>query len=396
MAHTTAKKWEWGMHEIEKTVQTTSGEILIRLQDRNLLEVASVNPLNVCGTRVHVWVMLERIGGVWGVSGYDWPAVHLADPAGLRPAAAASDALERANEALTREALKHVVPPIASWAASHPEAFEDAAREAFRIDKKGLSQELATLRESLNCAAEAIDSLASEARPNDSLRLREHSRAMRGVAHTMPALHRLTSGVLYAGKRSAPSAETQHTGVATSPVLPAETSASKDLPSTTGGPNKLRGSKAVIRPRQELKDQTLGERLRQRREALGLTQQELALKLGIKPKYVADLENGPSRPSFMLLVRVADVLGLKKEDLFRLVQPDVRTGKCAEGQVGGAKSRDQVWRDFTSRKALLERHQVKPRELKMLSQVNLLGQISSPRQFLFILKAIRKARKTED
>jgi transcriptional regulator with XRE-family HTH domain len=212
----------------------------------------------------------------------------------------------------------------------------------------------------------------------------------------MPALRKLTSGALYAGKRSAPSAETQHTVLATSPVVPAETSASKDLPSTARGPNKFRGSKAVIRPRQDLKDHTLGEGLRQRREALGLTQLELALKLGIKQKYVADLENGPSRPSFMLLVRVADVLGLKKEDLFRLVQPDVRTVKGAEGQVGGgAKSTDQVWRDFMSRKALLERHQVKPRELKVLSQVNLLGQISSPRQFLFILKAIRKARKTE-
>jgi hypothetical protein len=44
----------------------------------------------------------------------------------------------------------------------------------------------------------------------------------------------------------------------------------------------------------------------------------------------------------------------------------------------------------------LQRYQVKPRELKVLSQVNLLGKISSPRQFLFILKAIRKARDAEN
>lgn len=385
------------MHEIERTIQTNSGEVLIRLQDRNLIEVASVNPLEVSGTRVHVWVMLEQIGGVWGVSGYDWPAVRLAEPAQLTGAAEASEALVLADEALTRETLKRIVPSVASWAANHPEAFEHAAREAFRNDKKGLSRELETLRESLHCAAEAVDSLASETHHDDSLRLREHSRAMRGVARSMPALRKLTHGLLYAGKGSAQPAEAGHSASASSLVLPAETDGSKELPSRANGPKGFHGPRAAaIRPRQGLKDQTLGERLKQRREALGLTQHELALRLGLKPRYVADLENGPSRPSFMLLVRVADVLGLKKEELFKLAQPDASPAKSAERKAAGAKRRDQVWRDFTSRKALLERHQVKPRELKVLSQVNLLGKISSPRQFLFILKAIRKARKTED
>jgi transcriptional regulator with XRE-family HTH domain len=385
------------MHEIERTIRTRYGDVLIRLQDRNLIEAASLSPLDVCGKRVHVWVMLERIDGIWGVSDYDWPAVHLAEPSGLPPGAEASQALERADEALTRQALNRVVPPIANWAANHPEAFEHAAREAFRIDKKGLTRELETLRESLNCAAEAVDSLASEAHPEHSLRLREHSLAMRGVARSMPALRDLTRSVLYAGKRSARPAEARHPAPPASPALRTETNPSKDLPGTPSGPKTFRGFKvAAIRPRQGLKDQTLGERLKQRREALGLTQRELALRLGIKPRYVADLENGPSRPSFMLLVRVAEVLGLKKKDLFLLARPEVRLAKNAERKPAGVNSTDQVWRDFTSRKALLERHQVKPQELRVLSQVNLLGKISSPRQFLFILKAIRKARRKED
>jgi hypothetical protein len=36
---------------------------------------------------------------------------------------------------------------------------------------------------------------------------------------------------------------------------------------------------------------------------------------------------------------------------------------------------DQVWRDFTGNKAMLARHQVKPNELEVLSQVNLLGKV---------------------
>jgi hypothetical protein len=44
----------------------------------------------------------------------------------------------------------------------------------------------------------------------------------------------------------------------------------------------------------------------------------------------------------------------------------------------------------------LARHQVKPRELKVLSQVNLLGTITAPRQFVFILNAIRQAVEEEE
>jgi len=371
------------MHQIERTIQTRAGEVLIRLQDRNLIEVASLNPLNICGTAVHVWVILERICGVWGVSGYGWSGVYLAGPAGLIPAAGASEGLVAADEASTREALSQIVPAVAKWAASHPEAFEHAARQAFKLDKEGLWHELEDLRESLHCAAEAVESLASEAHPDDSLRLREHSRAMRGVARSMPALRKLTHGVLYAGQPAERSAQVSCTASADSSVLPTETVSSTD-------------DVAAVAPRAEPKNQTLGECLKQRREALGLTQRELALRLGLKPRHVADLENGPSRPSFMLLGRVAEVLGFRKEELFLLVQPEVSLAKSRERKACGAKRRDQVWKDFTSRKALLERHQVKPRELKVLSHVNLLGKISSPRQFLFILKAIRKARNSED
>ena len=55
-----------------------------------------------------------------------------------------------------------------------------------------------------------------------------------------------------------------------------------------------------------------------------------------------------------------------------------------------------MWRDFAGNKALLARHNVKPREMKVLSQVNLLGKITAPRNFLFILNAIRQAVEEEE
>jgi hypothetical protein len=57
---------------------------------------------------------------------------------------------------------------------------------------------------------------------------------------------------------------------------------------------------------------------------------------------------------------------------------------------------DQVWRDFTGHKAMLARHQVKPNELRVLSQVNLLGKVAAPRHFFFILNAIRQAVEEEE
>src|SRR6266436_782510 len=145
-----------------------------------------------------------------------------------------------------------------------------------------------------------------------------------------------------------------------------------------------------------MKKKTLGHVLKQRRELLGLTQRELALKLNVKPSHVAYLENDRRRPSLALVSRLADVMGLEKEPLFLLAHPEAGVLLGGRRAPAPARSRDQVWRDFAGNKALLTRHQVRPRELKVLSQVNLLGKITAPRHFLFILNAIRHAVDAED
>jgi transcriptional regulator with XRE-family HTH domain len=145
-----------------------------------------------------------------------------------------------------------------------------------------------------------------------------------------------------------------------------------------------------------MKKKTLGEVIRRQREALGLTQRELAAKFGVKASHVAYLENNRRRPSLGLLSRIADVLGLEKEMLFLLAHPEARSLIGDKGEPEARRDRDQVWREFTRDKALLARHQVKPRELRILSQVNLLGRVAAPRHYLFILNAIRQAVEDED
>jgi len=140
-----------------------------------------------------------------------------------------------------------------------------------------------------------------------------------------------------------------------------------------------------------MKKKTLGEVLKGQRETLGLTQRELATRLGVKPSHVAYLETNRRRPSLGLVRRIAEELGLDKEMLFLLAHPEARDLIDAHRAPAPPRSRDDVWRDFAHDKALLARYQVKPRELKVLSQVNLLGRVGAPRHFLFILNAIRQA-----
>ncbi len=141
---------------------------------------------------------------------------------------------------------------------------------------------------------------------------------------------------------------------------------------------------------------TLGSTIKERRVLLGLTQRELALKLGVKPSHIAYLETNRRRPSLGLLSRMADVLGLAKESLFALAHPEARSFLGIPRVAAPPQAQDQAWHEFAGDEALLARHQVKPSELKVLSQVNLLGRITTPREFVFILNAIRQAVEGEE
>ena len=60
-------------------------------------------------------------------------------------------------------------------------------------------------------------------------------------------------------------------------------------------------------------------------------------------------------------------------------------------EASPAKRREDAWRKFAGDRGTLARHKVTERELKVLKTVNMLGRVSSPNQFLFILNSIRQA-----
>lgn len=57
-------------------------------------------------------------------------------------------------------------------------------------------------------------------------------------------------------------------------------------------------------------DMGLGERVRDRREKLGLTQVELGKLVGVGPNQIGGMESGRTTPSFKVFVSLGDVLGV--------------------------------------------------------------------------------------
>lgn len=79
---------------------------------------------------------------------------------------------------------------------------------------------------------------------------------------------------------------------------------------------------------------SLGERIRNRRQILKITQQELAVALGITPQHISLLEQDKGAPSLTLLPNLAEQLGVSidylvsgKEGIITEVIPAIKADK---------------------------------------------------------------------
>ena len=63
-----------------------------------------------------------------------------------------------------------------------------------------------------------------------------------------------------------------------------------------------------------------GFAVKDRREALGLTQEEFAARAGIHRTYLSDVERGSRNLSLVNIERVAEALAMKLSELFRVVE----------------------------------------------------------------------------
>ena len=132
---------------------------------------------------------------------------------------------------------------------------------------------------------------------------------------------------------------------------------------------------------------TLGQVIRERRRQLNLTQQGVARRIKTSTPYIGHLEADKRRPSILVISRLAAVLGLDQRDLFMLANPkaaDLITPNESE-------SRKSAWNEFRTAMQIQRAHQITAEEMKLLSKIAAMGEVSSPRDFIFIIDAVRYA-----
>jgi len=135
------------------------------------------------------------------------------------------------------------------------------------------------------------------------------------------------------------------------------------------------------------KERSLGHVLRERRRQLDLTQEEVARRIKTSTPYIGHLESGKRHPSDKIVTRLAEVLALDRRELFFLANPRAQALLSPEPETD-AKS---AWEDFRKDDQLRRIHSISGDEMEMLSRVSLLGDVRSPRDFIYILNTVRHA-----
>lgn len=129
--------------------------------------------------------------------------------------------------------------------------------------------------------------------------------------------------------------------------------------------------------------------IRRRRRELDLTQNQVASRIKTSTPYVGHLEAGVRHPSDKIVSRLAEVLGLDYRELFFLANPHAQ--KLLSAEPEGAEGSVSAWDLFRDNEQLRRIHSISNDEMNLLSQVALLGEIQSPREFLYILNTVRHA-----
>jgi transcriptional regulator with XRE-family HTH domain len=132
---------------------------------------------------------------------------------------------------------------------------------------------------------------------------------------------------------------------------------------------------------------SFGPVIRERRRKLDLTQEDLARRIETSVPYVGLLETGRRHPSDKVVVKLAAALALDPRELFFLANPGTKHLISQEQKSSEASA----WDGFVNDEGLRKLHDITDQEMQTLSQVALMGEVLSSRDFLFILNTIRQA-----
>ncbi len=104
---------------------------------------------------------------------------------------------------------------------------------------------------------------------------------------------------------------------------------------------------------QEAVEAEIGERIRVRRSALGMSQAELADRIGMSFQQVQKYERGANRIASSILVRVADALGCAPGELLTNGRSRGRASSAIDREIDAVASRIKMLKSTAARKKIL-------------------------------------------
>ncbi|HXG20747.1 MAG TPA: helix-turn-helix transcriptional regulator [Methylomirabilota bacterium] len=135
-------------------------------------------------------------------------------------------------------------------------------------------------------------------------------------------------------------------------------------------------------------DKSFGRVIEDRRHELGLTQEMVAKKVGVKANYIGYLERGMRHPSQKVVERLSGALRLDSQELYLLANPRVRS-LLGKGKTA-APATSSMWQRFLRDTSLQQKQGLSSREQEALAQLSQADKVDSMAGVLKIIKALRK------
>jgi transcriptional regulator with XRE-family HTH domain len=136
-------------------------------------------------------------------------------------------------------------------------------------------------------------------------------------------------------------------------------------------------------------DRSFGRIIEDRRRELGLTQEMVAKKVGVKANYIGYLERGMRHPSQKVVERLSNALKLDSQELYLLANPRVRA-LLGKAPAKAASSGQSLWQKFLRDSSMQQSQGLNSREKEALVQLAAVERAASPASIARAIKALRR------
>ena len=137
-------------------------------------------------------------------------------------------------------------------------------------------------------------------------------------------------------------------------------------------------------------DKSFGRVIEDRRRELGLTQETVAKKVGVRANYVGYLERGMRHPSQRVVEKLSSALKIDSQDLYLLANPRVRS---LLGKAKPAAPSVSPWQKFIRSASLQQKNGLNKAERDALAQIAKAERATSMSGVVKAVRAIRKGFK---